>query len=157
MEKIPMTLKGYQNLQEEIRYLKYVERPQIIEAIAAARALGDLSENAEYHAAKDRQGFVEAKILDLEEKISRAEVIDSSKIKSESIKFGATIELEDRDVENVSKFQIVGSDEADIKSGLLPITSPLARALIGKKEGDSIEVKTPNGLKYYEIVRVSYI
>ncbi|MDR0744353.1 MAG: transcription elongation factor GreA [Holosporales bacterium] len=152
-----MTLKGYQNLQEEIRYLKYVERPQIIEAIAAARALGDLSENAEYHAAKDRQGFVEAKILDLEEKISRAEVIDSSKIKSESIKFGATIELEDRDVENVSKFQIVGSDEADIKSGLLPITSPLARALIGKKEGDSIEVKTPNGLKYYEIVRVSYI
>ncbi|MDR3031053.1 MAG: transcription elongation factor GreA [Holosporales bacterium] len=157
MEKIPMTLKGYQKLQEKIRYLKNVERPQIIESIASAMSMGDLSENAEYDAAKNKQGLTEANILYLEDKLSKAEVIDPSKINSKSIKFGATIELLDEETNAISKFQIVGSDEADIKNGFLPITSPIAKALIGREEGNSIEVNTPNGLKYYEIVRVSYL
>ena len=152
-----MTLRGYQKIQDEIRYLKNVERPQIVEAIATARALGDLSENAEYHAAKDRQGMVEARISDLEEKIGKAEVIDSSKIESDTIKFGATIKLSDEETGVDSSFQIVGSDEADIKNGFLPITAPLAKALIGKREGESVEVHTPGGTKYYEILKVSYV
>ena len=157
MESVPMTLRGYNKLQEELRNLKNVERPQIVEAIASARALGDLSENAEYHAAKDRQGIVEARISDLEDKLSKAVVIDVSGIKSDCVKFGATVEIEDNDTEVVSKFQIVGSDEADIKNGLLPITSPLAKNLIGKKSDDVVEVVTPSGTKSYSIISVNYI
>ena len=152
-----MTLKGYNKLKEEIRYLKNVERPQIVEAIASARALGDLSENAEYHSAKERQGLVESRISDLEDKLSKAQVIDASNIKSDLIKFGATVEIVDNDSDVNSKFQIVGSDEADIKNGFLPITSPIARALIGKKVDDVVEVNTPNGLKSYTVLSVKYI
>lgn len=152
-----MTLKGYNKLKEEIRYLKNVERPQIVEAIASARALGDLSENAEYHSAKERQGLVESRISDLEDKLSKAQVIDASNIKSDLIKFGATVEIVDNDSDTNSKFQIVGSDEADIKNGFLPITSPIARALIGKKVDDVVEVNTPNGLKSYTVLSVKYI
>lgn len=152
-----MTLTGYNKLQDELRYLKNVERPQIVEAIASARALGDLSENAEYHAAKDKQGMVESRITDLEDKLSKATVIDASQIVSDTIKFGATIELVDDDTEVMSKFQIVGSDEADVKNGLIPITSPVAKTLIGKKVGDSIEVRAPNGVKNYTIIGISYV
>ncbi|MDO4975315.1 MAG: transcription elongation factor GreA [Alphaproteobacteria bacterium] len=157
MESIPMTLNGYNKLKEEIRYLKNIERPQIVEAIASARALGDLSENAEYHSAKERQGLVESRISDLEDKLSKAQVIDVSNIKSDLIKFGATVEIVDNDSDVSSKFQIVGSDEADIKNGLLPITSPIARALIGKKSDDTVEVNTPNGVKSYTILSVKYV
>lgn len=152
-----MTLNGYNKLKEEIRYLKNIERPQIVEAIASARALGDLSENAEYHSAKERQGLVESRISDLEDKLSKAQVIDVSNIKSDLIKFGATVEIVDNDSDVSSKFQIVGSDEADIKNGLLPITSPIARALIGKKSDDTVEVNTPNGVKSYTILSVKYV
>lgn len=152
-----MTLSGYNKLKEEVRYLKNIERPQIVEAIANARALGDLSENAEYHSAKERQGLVESRIADLEDKLSKAQVIDVSKIVSDLIKFGATVELADNDSDTNSKFQIVGSDEADIKNGLLPITSPIAKALIGKKIDDVVEVNTPSGLKSYTVLSVSYI
>lgn len=152
-----MTLSGFQRMQEEIRYLKNVERPQIVAAIAAAREFGDLSENAEYQAAKDRQGMIEARIVDLEDKISRAEVVDVKKMRTSDIRFGATVKLFDNDTEKVVNFQIVGSDEADIKNGLLSITSPLGRALIGKMEGDSVEVSTPGGLKSYEIQSIQYI
>jgi transcription elongation factor GreA len=157
METIPMTLGGYQKLQEELRRLKNVERPQIVEAIANARALGDLSENAEYHAAKDRQGIVESRISDLEDKLSKASVIDVSKIVSDTVKFGATVELKDLVSGTITKYQIVGSDEADIKNGMLPITSPIAKALIGKRNGDDIEVSTPNGIREYTIVGLTYL
>ena len=157
MNKIPMTLRGYQNIQEEIRHLKNVERPQIVDSIAAARSLGDLSENAEYHSAKDKQGMIEARISDLEEKISMAEIIDVSSINSDSIKFGATVEIVDEETDVNSTFQIVGSHEADIKNGLLPVTSPIARALIGKKSGDKLEVNTPSGVKFYCVLSVKYI
>ncbi len=152
-----MTLSGYNKLKEEVRYLKNIERPQIVEAISNARALGDLSENAEYHSAKERQGLVESRIADLEDKLSKAQVIDVSKIVSDLIKFGATVELADNDSDVNSKFQIVGSDEADIKNGLLPITSPIAKALIGKKTDDVVEVNTPNGVKSYTVISVRYI
>ena len=157
MDSIPMTLKGYQKLQDEVRYLKNVERPQVVASISSARALGDLSENAEYHAAKDRQGLIEARISDIEDKIGKALVIDVSKIKSDTIKFGATVEIIDDDSDVISKFQIVGSDEADIKSGFLPITSPIAKALIGKKKNDAIEVSTPGGIKNYTILDIKFI
>ena len=157
MDSVPMTLRGYNKLQDELRHLKNIERPQIVEAIAAARALGDLSENAEYHAAKDKQGMIESRISDLEARLSKAAVIDVSKINSDVVKFGATVEIIDDDTESTSKFQIVGSDEADVKGGLLPITSPIARTLIGKKEGDAIEVITPGGTKNYTVLRVSYV
>jgi len=152
-----MTLKGYEQLQEEVRNLKNIERPQIVESIASARSLGDLSENAEYHAAKDRQGMVEARISDLEEKISKAEIIDVSKINSDTIKFGATVEIVDEDTDVMSLFQIVGSYESDIKAGLLPITAPIAIALIGKSVNDQIEVVTPNGIKLYKILSIKYV
>ncbi len=157
VDSIPMTLRGYNKLQDELRFLKNTERPQITEAIAAARALGDLSENAEYHAAKDRQGMVESRISDLEDKLSKATVIDVSKISSDTVKFGATVEIVDDDSDVTSKFQIVGSDEADVKGGFLPITSPIAKPLIGKKEGDNIEVNTPGGTKNYTVLKISYI
>ena len=156
MDSIPMTLVGYNKLQEELRRLKNIERPQIVEAIAAARALGDLSENAEYHAAKDKQGMIESRILDLDAKLSQATVIDASKIVSDTIKFGATVKIVDEDTDEISQFQIVGSDEANIKGGFLPITSPVAKKLIGKKKDDTIEVHVPGGTKNYTVIDIMY-
>ncbi len=158
MEKrIPMTPRGFEQLQNEAQHLKNVERPAVIKAIADAREHGDLSENAEYHAAKERQGFIEGRLSELEDKISRAEIIDVSQVAGDDIKFGATVTLQDEDTTEITRYQIVGSDEADIRQQLLSITSPLARALIGKKIGDSVEVTTPNGSKAYNIHHVQYI
>jgi transcription elongation factor GreA len=156
-KKIPMTIRGYESLLEEISHLKNVDRPEVIQAIAAAREHGDLSENAEYHAAKERQSFIEGRLAELEDRLSRADVIDVSKVSGTDIKFGATVTLHDEDTDEVSTYQIVGSDESDIRKGLLSITSPLARALIGKKETDAVEVITPNGSKAYTIDSVKYI
>lgn len=156
-QKIPMTLQGFKRLEEELKQLKSVERHAVIRAIAEARAHGDLSENAEYHAAKERQGFIEGRITELEDRLSRSDIIDVSKITGSDIKFGATIKLIDEDTEEESTYQIVGSDESDIKKGLLSITAPLARALIGKKKGDVVEVSTPSGGKSYEITSVIYV
>lgn len=156
-KKIPMTARGFERLQEEMRLLKNIERPAVIKAIADAREHGDLSENAEYHAAKERQGFIEGRLAELEDKISRAEVIDVSKISGDDVKFGATVTLRDEDTEEVTSYQIVGSDEADVRQGLLSITSPLARALIGKKAKDGIEVTTPNGSKAYVVKEVRFV
>ena len=156
MNKIPMTSEGFGRLEEELKQLKTIERPAIIRAIAEAREHGDLSENAEYHAARERQSFIEGRVLELEDKISRAEVIDVSKLSGKVIKFGATVTLIDEDTDEKSAYQIVGEDEADIKSGKLSITAPLARALIGKRAGDSVEVVTPAGSKSYEIISVRF-
>ncbi|MBI1775721.1 MAG: transcription elongation factor GreA [Proteobacteria bacterium] len=156
MERIPMTLGSYDRLQEELRHLKQVERPSIIRQIAEARDHGDISENAEYHAARERQSFIEGRVVELEDKLRRAEVIDVSKLSGKTVTFGATVTLEDEDSEERVKYQIVGTDESDIAQGLLSITSPLARALIGKSVGDAVEVSTPRGSKSYEIVRVKF-
>ena len=156
MDKVPMTMAGYNRLQEELRRLKAIERPAVIRAIAEARDHGDLSENAEYHAARERQSFIEGRVMELEDKISRAEVIDASKLSGKVIKFGATVTLADEDTDEENTYQIVGQDESDIKAGLLSISSPLARALIGKTVGDAVEVTTPGGSKSYEIVNVAY-
>lgn len=156
MQKIPMTAAGYQRLEAELKTLKTVDRPAVIRAISEAREHGDLSENAEYHAAKERQGWIETRILELEDKLRRAEVIDVSKLSGDKVKFGATVVLADEDTGEESTYQIVGADEADIKSGLLSITAPLARALVGKAEGDNVEVTTPGGTKAYEIVSVAF-
>lgn len=155
-KKIPMTEKSYLELQEELRHLKQVERPSVIRAIADARAHGDLSENAEYHAAKDRQGFIEGRIAELEAKISLADVIDVSKLSGANIKFGATITLVDEDTTENHMYQIVGGDEADIRKGKLSITSPLARALIGKTIGDMVEVTAPGGSRAYTVLKVEF-
>lgn len=155
MDKIPMTRSGFQTLERELGELKSKERPAIIRAIAEAREHGDLSENAEYHAAREKQGFIEGRIKELESILSRAEVFDPAKL-SGSIKFGATVELVDEDTEEERTYQIVGEAEADIERGLLNVRSPLARALIGKDEGDSVEVTTPGGQRSYEIVRIRY-
>lgn len=151
-----MTAAGYNRLQEELRHLKTTERPNVIKAIAEAREHGDLSENAEYHAARERQSFIEGRVSELEDKISRAEVIDPAKLSGGSVKFGATVTLADEDTDEESTYQIVGQDESDIKNGFLSITSPLARALIGKNTGDSVEVSTPGGSKMYEVVSVEF-
>jgi transcription elongation factor GreA len=156
MEKIPMTMAGYNRLQEELRHLKTVERPAVIKAIAEAREHGDLSENAEYHAARERQSFIEGRVLELEDRISRAEVINVAKLSGDAVKFGATVTVADEDTDEESTFQIVGQDESNIKNGLLSITSPLARALIGKTVGDNVEVTTPGGSKSYEVVTVLF-
>ena len=156
MDKEPMTADGYRQLQEELKKLKSVGRPAIVKAIAEAREHGDLSENAEYHAAKERQGFIEARVADLEDKISRADVIDVSKLSGSTITFGATGKLVDEESGQKSTYQIVGPSEGDIKSGKLAISAPLARALIGKAKGDSVEVAAPSGDKYYEILSVSF-
>ncbi len=156
-KKVPMTQNGYDRLQEELRHLKHVERHAVINAIADARVHGDLSENAEYHAAKERQGFIEGRIIELEDKVSRAEIIDISKLSGDKIKFGATVTLIDDDTDEVSTYQIVGADEADIKKKLLSITAPLARALIGKSTDDAIEVTTPAGSKAYVIQNVQFV
>ena len=155
-DKVPMTKLGYERLEEELKNLKGIERPAVIKAISEAREHGDLSENAEYHAARERQSFIEGRIQELEDKISRAEVIDVSTLDGKIIKFGATVTLVDDDTEEKVNYQIVGEDEADIKAGLLSITSPLARALIGKAVKDSVEVSTPRGSKSYEVVKVAY-
>ncbi|MCC7322115.1 MAG: transcription elongation factor GreA [Rubellimicrobium sp.] len=156
MEKIPMTRAGHTALDEELRTLKSVERPAVIRAIAEAREHGDLSENAEYHAARERQSFVEGRIKELEGILSLAEVIDPSKFTG-AIKFGATVTVVDADPDDEKTYQIVGEAEADIERGLLNIRSPLARALIGKDEGDTAEVRTPGGEKSYEILSIRYI
>lgn len=156
MIKIPMTADGFQRLEEELRHLKQTERPAVIRQIAEAREHGDLSENAEYHAARERQSFIEGRVAELEDKISRAEVIDVSKLSGKQIKFGATITVVDEDTDEKNSYQIVGPDEADIREKRLSITSPLARAVIGKKVGDTVEVTTPNGSKSYEIVKVAF-
>lgn len=155
MERIPMTRAGFAQLEEEMRLLKTVERPAIIKAIAEAREHGDLSENAEYHAAREKQSFIEGRIKELEMIVGRAQVIDVTGL-SGAIKFGATVELIDEDTEESRTFQIVGEAEADLERGLLNMKSPLARALIGKEEGDTVEVVTPGGEKSYEIVAVRY-
>jgi len=155
-DKVPMTRLGAERLEEELRNLKGVERPAIIKAIAEAREHGDLSENAEYHAARERQSFIEGRIQELEDKISRAEVIDVSALDGKVVKFGAMVTLLDDDTEEKVNYQIVGEDEADIKNGRLSITSPLARALIGKTIKDVVEVSTPKGGKSYEIVKVAF-
>ncbi|MCY1127708.1 transcription elongation factor GreA [Frigidibacter sp. RF13] len=156
MEKIPMTRAGYGALDDELKVLKSVERPAVIRAIAEAREHGDLSENAEYHAARERQSFVEGRIKELEALLSLAEVIDPSKL-SGSIKFGATVTVVDEDSDEEKTYQIVGEAEADIERGLLNIRSPLARSLIGKDVGDTAEVRTPGGEKSYEILSIRYI
>lgn len=157
MEKVPMTLEGQTAIERELQHRKSVERPKIIQAIADARAHGDLSENAEYHAAKEAQGLNEAKVADLEDSLSRADVIDISQLSGKQIKFGATVSLIDEDTEEKVTYKIVGEYEADVKQGKISITSPIARALIGKSEGDSAEVVTPGGGKVYEIVKVRFI
>ncbi len=157
MDKVPMTGAGYQALEAELKHRQQVERQRIIAAISEARSHGDLSENAEYHAAKEAQSHNEGRIAELEDRISRAEVIDVSKLTGDSVKFGATVTLIDDDTEKEIKYQIVGENEADVKSGKVSITSPIARALIGKKKGDAIEVNTPGGGKSYEVLKVAFI
>ena len=156
MEKAPITLDGHQRLLEELKGLKSVERPSIIKAIAAAREHGDLSENAEYHAARERQSFIEGRIMELEDNLKRAEVIDVSKVKGKTIRFGATVKLANEESEEKSTYQIVGAFEAEISKGRISISSPLGRALIGRETGDSVEVDSPRGTRYYEIMRVQY-
>ncbi len=156
MEKIPMTAEGHSSLVGEIKRLKTIERPRLIKAISEARAHGDLSENAEYHAAKEQQGLTEARVAELEDKLGRAEIIDVSKLSGERVVFGATVKIVDEDTEEERDYQIVGELEADVKSGRLSITSPIARALIGKTVGDSVEVSTPGGGKSYEILKISF-
>ena len=151
-----MTAEGYNRLEEELRHLKSVERPAVIRAISEARDHGDISENAEYHAARERQSFIEGRVAELEDKIARAEVIDVSKLSGKEIKFGATVTLLDEDTDEKASYQIVGQDEADIAARRLSVTSPLARALIGKHVGDAIEVTTPGGSKSYEITRIAF-
>ena len=157
MEKIPMTAEGYQALDAELKRLKTQERPTVIQAIAEARQHGDLSENAEYHAAKERQAFIETRLAEIEDKIARAQIIDVSKLSGKQVKFGATVNLLDEDSGQKAKYKIVGEDESDVKGGKISITSPIARALIGKEEGDVVEVMAPGGAKSYEIVKVKYL
>lgn len=157
MEKVPMTGPGYVKLEDEIRNLKHVERPAVIRAIAEARAHGDLSENAEYHAAKERQGFIEGRIMELEDMVARAQVIDPSKFTGKVVKFGATVTVVDEDTDKEATYQIVGDLEADLKQKRISISSPLARALIGKTVGDSVEVAAPGGAKSYGILKVKFV
>ncbi|MFN7113431.1 MAG: transcription elongation factor GreA [Alphaproteobacteria bacterium] len=154
--KLPITAAGYARLEEEIKHLKSVERPSIIEAIAEARSHGDLSENAEYHAARERQSFIEGRIADLEDRLSRADVIDTSKFKDNVVRFGAHVKVVDAETDQEQEFQIVGEYEADIEKGMLALTAPLPRALIGKSVGDSVEVHTPKGPRAYELLEVKY-
>jgi transcription elongation factor GreA len=156
MNKVPMTSAGLDALKEELRWRQQEERPRIIEAISEARAHGDLSENAEYHAAKEAQALNEGRAQELEDLVARAEVIDVSKLSGETIKFGATVVLLDEDSEEEKTYQIVGDQEADVKAGRISISSPIARALIGKKVGDEIEVNAPGGARGYEIVQVRW-
>ncbi|MBP2548914.1 transcription elongation factor GreA [Neorhizobium galegae] len=156
VDKVPMTPSGFAKLQEELRWRQQEERPRIIEAISEARAHGDLSENAEYHAAKEAQSHNEGRVTELEDLTARAEVIDLSKMSGSKIKFGATVKLVDEDTDEEKIYQIVGDQEADVKEGRISISSPIARAMIGKEAGDSIEVVAPGGSKAYEIIAVNW-
>jgi transcription elongation factor GreA len=156
LERIPMTLEGFRNLELELHRLKAEERPRIIQAISEARALGDLSENAEYHAAKEAQGQNEARVADMEDKLSRAEVIDTSSLSGTTVKFGATVTVVDEDTDEKVKYQIVGDTEANVRDGKISISSPIARALIGKSKGDAIEVITPKGARSYELLKIEW-
>jgi len=155
-ERVPITANGLARLEEELRYLKTTARPEIIKAIAQAREHGDLSENAEYHAARERQSFIEGRVAELEDKTSRAEVIDVASLSGDTIKFGATVTLADEDTDDEMTYQIVGEVESDIREGRLSITAPLCRAIIGKAVGDSVEVSTPKGEKGYEVIKIEY-
>ncbi len=158
MNTIPITKRGAEQLKAELHRLKTKDRPEVINAIAEARAQGDLSENAEYDAAKDRQGFIEGRIKEVEGKLAAAQIIDPSTVDAGGkVVFGATVQLEEEDSGEKVTYQIVGEDEADLKQGLINISSPIARALIGKEEGDSAEVQAPGGIKHYEIIAVSYV
>ncbi|NWG72572.1 MAG: transcription elongation factor GreA [Parvularculaceae bacterium] len=157
MEKFPMTVTGYQKLEEELRRLKHEERPAVIAAISEARGHGDLSENAEYHAAKERQGWIEGQIRELEDRFNRAQVIDVGKLSGKSVVFGATVTLIDEETEQKKKVQIVGEFESDVKLGRISIASPLARAMIGKTKGDTVEVSAPGGARSYEIAKVEFV
>ena len=156
MEKIPMTAAGYATLDDELKHCQQVERPRILQQITDARTHGDLSENAEYHAAKEAQSHNEGRIVELEDKLARADVIDVSKLSGETIKFGATVTLVDEDTDKKQVWQIVGEPEADAKSGRISISSPLARALVGKKKGAQVEVVTPGGAKAFEVLKVEW-
>jgi len=157
MVKVPMTVAGHAALEEELRRRQQIERPRIIQAISEARAHGDLSENAEYHAAKESQSLNEGRIAELEDKLSRAEIIDVSKLSGSTVKFGATVTVFDEETEEEKRYQIVGETEANVKDGRISVASPIARALIGKKAGDTVEVKTPKGGKSYEILTVAFV
>ncbi|HEY8949581.1 MAG TPA: transcription elongation factor GreA [Rhizomicrobium sp.] len=157
MDRIPMTASGLKTLEDELNHLKNVERHEIIQHIAEARAHGDLSENAEYHAAKEKQSFIEGRVIELEDMIGRADVIDPTKLSGNTIKFGATVTLVDEDTDEEKKYQIVGDHESDIKKGKISISSPIARALIGKNKGDSVEVAAPGGARSYEILKVQFV
>ena len=156
MSKFPITVNGLEKLKEEIKKLKFTDRPAVVKAIAEAREFGDLSENAEYHAARERQSFIEGRIAELEDKMARAEVIDVNKITAPNITFGATVKIQDDDTEEIAIYQIVGEYEADIARNMISIASPLARALIGKKIGDIVEVVTPRGERGYEVLEIEY-
>jgi len=157
MQKIPMTAEGHKALDEELRHLKSVERPAVIAAISEAREHGDLSENAEYHAAKERQGWIEGRVQELEDKIARAQVIDTSKMGGDTIKFGATVTVVDEDTDQESTYKIVGDDEADVKDGKISLSSPIARSMINKEVGDVVEVNAPGGVKSFEILNVEWV
>src|ERR1700753_2243053 len=157
MEKDPMTAEGYQYIDDELRRWKSGDRPEVIAAIAEARSHGDLSENAEYHAAKERQGWIEGRIAEIEDKMARAQVIDVSKLSGSQVKFGATVSVVDEDTEEEARYQIVGEHEADVKAGKISVTSPLARGMIGKEVGDVVEVNTPAGVKAYEILKLEWV
>ena len=157
MERIPMTADGYKALEDEVNQLKNVDRHEIIKMIAEARAHGDLSENAEYHAAKERQSFIEGRVIELEDMLGRADVIDISKMSGTTVKFGATVTLVDEDTDAKRKYQIVGDHEADAKKGRISISSPIARALISKSKGDTVEVAAPGGARSYEILKVEFV
>jgi transcription elongation factor GreA len=157
MEKVPMTVGGYKTLDDDLKRLKSIERPSVIAAISEARSHGDLSENAEYHAAKERQGWIEGQIADIEDKLSRAQVIDVSKLSGSHVKFGATVTVVDEDTEEEGRYQVVGDHEADVKAGRISLSSPLSRAIIGKEVGDVVEVVTPGGVKAYEILKVEWL
>lgn len=158
MSKVPMTVRGHTLLEAELKRLKYTDRPQVVQAIAEARAHGDLRENAEYHAAKEQQGFIEARIKDIEAKLSHKHIIDVTAIDAKGkIVFGSTVELVDEDTDEQIEYRIVGEDEADIKTGLISYTSPIARALIGNNEGDVVTFEAPGGTKTFEVVEVKYV
>jgi transcription elongation factor GreA len=156
MDKVPMTAEGFAALDQELKRLKTEERPAVIQAISEARTHGDLSENAEYHAAKERQAFIEGRVLELEDKLARAQVIDVTRLSGKNVKFGATVKLQDEDSKEKRTYKIVGEDEADVRAGKVSITSPVARALIGKEKGDVVEVSAPGGVKAFEILKVEW-
>jgi len=156
MSSVPMTLNGKKKLEEELKQLKFTERPKVIQAIAEARSHGDLSENAEYDAARERQGFIEGRIQDLEDKIARAQVVDPAQVRSDKIVFGATVEVKDLETDETKTYQIVGADEAEVKEGKLSIQSPIARQLLNKKEGDIVTIRVPKGELEYEVISIRY-